>query len=100
MGPSQTSDDPSRYEARAGEKEAAAGYEADAAFRSALFGDEKQARERVAAAIKCPIVPDVQYRAALALAIAGDTIRAGSDGRSCEAFSARHTCKPGRHPHG
>jgi eukaryotic-like serine/threonine-protein kinase len=61
---------------RAEEKETAAGYEADAALREALFGDPAEAKRRTAAALGLSTGPDVQYRAALALAVVGDTVKA------------------------
>jgi eukaryotic-like serine/threonine-protein kinase len=61
---------------RAEEKETAAGYEADAAVRDALFGNEAEARQRAAAVLALSTGRDVQYGAALALALAGDAHRA------------------------
>jgi tetratricopeptide (TPR) repeat protein len=61
---------------RAEEKEAAAGYEAEAAVREALFGNAAEARKRVAAALVLATGRDVQDGAALALALAGDAARA------------------------
>ncbi len=61
---------------RAEEKETAAGYEASAALREALFGDAAEARQRVAAALGLSTGGDVQCGAALALALAGDGARA------------------------
>jgi tetratricopeptide (TPR) repeat protein/predicted Ser/Thr protein kinase len=61
---------------RAEEKETAAGYEADAAAREALFGNEAEARQRVAAVLALSTGRDVKYGAALALALAGDAHRA------------------------
>jgi eukaryotic-like serine/threonine-protein kinase len=60
----------------AGNNEAAAGYEADAALREALFGKAAEARQRVASAFGLSTGRDAQYRAALALALAGDSARA------------------------
>ena len=57
---------------RAGEKETAAGYEAEAALREALFGNATEARKRAAAALSISTGRDVQYGAALALALTGD----------------------------
>lgn len=54
---------------RVEEKETAAHYEADAALREALFGNAAEARERAAEALRLSPDPDVQYGAALALAI-------------------------------
>ena len=61
---------------RAEEKETAAGYEADAAVREALFGNEAEARQRAAAVLALSTGRDVQYGAALALALAGNAHRA------------------------
>ncbi|MFY9530819.1 MAG: serine/threonine-protein kinase [Candidatus Acidiferrales bacterium] len=60
------------------ESEAAAGFEAEAAVREALFGNAAQARHRAAAALNLSTGRDVQYGAALALAMAGDEVRARS----------------------
>jgi eukaryotic-like serine/threonine-protein kinase len=57
-------------------KEAAAGYEGDAAVREALFSNPAEARHRAAAALMLSNGRDVQYGAALALALAGDAPRA------------------------
>jgi serine/threonine protein kinase/Flp pilus assembly protein TadD len=57
-------------------KETAAGYEADAALREALVGNAAEARQRAAAALGLSSGPDVQYEAALSLALAGDAARA------------------------
>jgi eukaryotic-like serine/threonine-protein kinase len=54
------------------EKETAAGYEAEAALREALFGNNREARQRAAVALGLPNGRDVQYGAALALAFAAD----------------------------
>jgi hypothetical protein len=61
---------------RAEEKETAAGYEAEASLREALFGNAAQARQRAAAARTLSAGRDVQYGAALTLALAGDSGRA------------------------
>jgi predicted Zn-dependent protease len=61
---------------RAGEKEKAASYEADAALREALVGNVAAARQRAAAALGLSTGRDVKYGAALALALAGDAARA------------------------
>ena len=61
---------------QAGEKETAASYEAAAALREALFGDAAKARQRAVAALALSTGRDVQFGAALALAIAGDPARA------------------------
>jgi tetratricopeptide (TPR) repeat protein len=60
---------------RADEKEAAAGFEADAALREALFGNGTAAREGAKSALRLSTGPDVQYRAALALVLTGDGVR-------------------------
>ena len=51
------------------EKETAASYEASAALREALFGNPAEARQRAAAALALSTGRDVQYKAALALAL-------------------------------
>jgi DNA-binding winged helix-turn-helix (wHTH) protein/tetratricopeptide (TPR) repeat protein len=61
---------------RAGEKEVAATNEADAAVREVLFGNIVQARQRAAAALALSTGRQVQYEAALALALVGDAGRA------------------------
>jgi eukaryotic-like serine/threonine-protein kinase len=61
---------------REGEKETAAGYEAAAAVREALFGNEAEARQRAAIVLALSTGRDVQYGAALALTLAGDAHRA------------------------
>ena len=58
------------------DKEKAAGYQADAALREALFGNGEEARQQAAAALALSKGRDVQYGAALALAMAGDAPRA------------------------
>ena len=58
------------------EPELAASYEADAALREALFGNAAEARERAADALSLSNSWHVQSLAALALALAGDTVRA------------------------
>ena len=63
---------------RAEEKEAAAAYETDAALREALFGNPGAARQRVAAALRLSTGRDIQYAAALALALAADAAQAQS----------------------
>lgn len=60
---------------RAGEKETAASYEADAALREALFGNAAEAGRRAAEALSLSTGPNVKSGAALALAFAGDTAR-------------------------
>jgi tetratricopeptide (TPR) repeat protein len=58
------------------QKETAAGHEAAAALREALLGNSAEARKRAAAALKLSNGRDVQYSAALALALTGETARA------------------------
>jgi len=60
---------------RAEEKETAAGYEDEAALREALFGNAAEARQRAVTALALSAGRDVQYGAALALALAGDATR-------------------------
>ena len=57
---------------RAGEDATAASYEAAAALREALFGDPAAARRQAAAALATSKERDVQFGAALALALAGE----------------------------
>jgi Flp pilus assembly protein TadD/predicted Ser/Thr protein kinase len=59
---------------RAEEKETAAGYEAEAALREALFGNAAEARRRAAALVPS-MDRNVQYGATLALVLAGDTAK-------------------------
>jgi eukaryotic-like serine/threonine-protein kinase len=61
---------------RAEEKEAAASYEAGTALKEALVGNAGEARQRAAAALALSKGRDGQFTAALALAFAGDTVRA------------------------
>ena len=63
---------------RAQEPEVAAEREADAALREALFGNAAEARERAADALALSNSWVVQSRSALALAFAGDAVRAGA----------------------
>jgi len=60
---------------RSSAKETAAGYEADAALREALVGNSAEARQRAGAALSFSTGKTVQYGAALALALVGDTAR-------------------------
>jgi predicted Zn-dependent protease/predicted Ser/Thr protein kinase len=60
---------------RAEKKETAAGYEADAALREALFGNAPEARQQAVAALVLSMGREIQYGAGLALAIAGDADR-------------------------
>ena len=61
---------------RAEEKEVAAGHEADAALREALFGNAEEARHRATAALGLSNGRSTQFGTALALAFAGDAVRA------------------------
>jgi eukaryotic-like serine/threonine-protein kinase len=60
----------------AGKKETAANYEASAALREALFGNSAEAEQRAAGALELSTGRDVQYKAALAVALIGDAGRA------------------------
>ena len=60
---------------RAEEPELAAGYEAAAALREALFGNPAEASQRAGEALELSNSADVQSLSALALSIAGDTAR-------------------------
>ncbi len=55
-----------------GQTETAADYEASAALRESLFGDAAAARQRAAAALDLSTGRDVQYTAALSLALIGE----------------------------
>jgi eukaryotic-like serine/threonine-protein kinase len=61
---------------RSGNKELAAGYEAQAALNEAMFGNAGEARQRAAPALGLSNNSGVQSTAALALALAGDAVRA------------------------
>jgi predicted Zn-dependent protease len=61
---------------RSDEKEVAARYEAYGALWEAMFGNAREARQRAESALGLSTGRDVQYPAALALAFAGDTVRA------------------------
>ena len=61
---------------RAEKMEVAAGYQAEAAFREAVFGNPVEARLRAAKALALSNGREVEYEAALALAMAGDAPRA------------------------
>jgi serine/threonine protein kinase/tetratricopeptide (TPR) repeat protein len=61
---------------QAKEKETAAGYEAQAALREALFGNVEGARQRGAAMLKLSTGRDVQFATALALSLTGDAVQA------------------------
>jgi eukaryotic-like serine/threonine-protein kinase len=58
------------------EKETAARYETSSAMLEALLGNPVQARQRATAALDLSTGRDVQYKAALALALIGDAARA------------------------
>jgi eukaryotic-like serine/threonine-protein kinase len=60
----------------AGENETAAGYEANASLREALFGNPAQARQQATAALRLSTGRNVQFEAALVLALIGDAARA------------------------
>jgi eukaryotic-like serine/threonine-protein kinase len=57
---------------RAHEKEAAAAHEVNVALREALFGYQREARQQAASALRSSKGRNVQYSAALALALTGD----------------------------
>ncbi len=59
----------------AGERETAEAYETAVALREALFGYPADARKRATAALKISKGLDVEYQAALALALIGDSAR-------------------------
>jgi eukaryotic-like serine/threonine-protein kinase len=61
---------------RAGEKETAATYDAQAGLREALFGNSGQAGERASAALGLSNGRETQFMVALAYAIAGDATKA------------------------
>jgi hypothetical protein len=61
---------------REGQKETAASYEAEASIREALFGNAADAKQRAAEALILSAGRDVQHGTALALALAGDAVRA------------------------
>ena len=73
------------------EKEAAAGYEAQAALREALFGNVEQARQRAAAVLKLSTGRDVQFGAALAQAFAGEEAQAQKLADEMEKRFPEHT---------
>jgi eukaryotic-like serine/threonine-protein kinase len=62
---------------QAEEIEVSAEYDVEAALREALFGNAMEARQRAAAASRLSNGRDVEFGAALALALAGDAARAG-----------------------
>jgi predicted Zn-dependent protease len=61
---------------RAEEKETAATYSARSGLREALFGNAAEARQQVASALGLTTGRDVNWTGALALALAGDAVRA------------------------
>ena len=61
---------------RAEKKETAATYETEAAIREALFGKPAGAQQKAATALSLSTGRDVQFEAALALALIGDALRA------------------------
>jgi hypothetical protein len=61
---------------RSDEKEVAARYEAYGALWEAMFGNTRESRQQAEYALALSTGRDVQYPAALALAFAGDTVRA------------------------
>jgi hypothetical protein len=61
-------------------KELAASYQADAALREALFGNAVEARQPSTFALGLSNRRSLEYRAALVLALAGDTGRAQASG--------------------
>jgi len=60
----------------AGEKETAAAYQAKSALRETLFGNPAKARQEATAALELSTGRDVQFEAALVLALIGDESRA------------------------
>ena len=63
---------------QAGTPERAASYEAAGAVREAFFGNALEARQHAEAALALSKARDVEYGAALALSLAGDSTRATS----------------------
>ena len=61
---------------RVEENETAAGYEADASLREALFGNPAEALQRAEAALALSTARDVVFAAALALALSSELARA------------------------
>jgi eukaryotic-like serine/threonine-protein kinase len=76
---------------RAEEPELAAGYEAAAAFREALFGNAAEARERAGEALDLSNSADVESLSALALSIAGDAGRANTLADDLDKRFPEHT---------
>jgi eukaryotic-like serine/threonine-protein kinase len=71
----ELSDQATRSAEQANEKEMAAGCEAAAALREALFGNPAEARTHAAQTVALSHGKDAQFMAALALAIVGDAAR-------------------------
>jgi len=69
---------------RNGKRETAALWEAGAAVREGLFGNASEAKKRAAAALELSKNREVEYGAALALALSGEPTRAGSLARDLE----------------
>ncbi|HYL83443.1 MAG TPA: winged helix-turn-helix domain-containing protein [Candidatus Angelobacter sp.] len=84
---------------KADRRESEALYESDATVREALFGNVSTARQRAENALKLSRSRDVQYRAAFALALSGDSSRSQTladdlSGRFPEDTIARFTYLP------
>jgi eukaryotic-like serine/threonine-protein kinase len=73
------------------EKKTAASYEAGAALRLALFGNSSEGRQRTMAALALSPGPDVQYGAALALALTGDAAQAAAVADGLAKRFPKHT---------
>ncbi len=76
---------------RAEGKDRAAGYEADAALREALFGHAKQARQRAKVALELSKEPVVEFVAGFALAVAHDTSGAMAVANDMDGRFPEHT---------
>jgi predicted Zn-dependent protease len=76
---------------RSDEKEAAAMYAAYGALWEAMFGNTRESRHLAESALGLSTARDVQYRAALALASAGDTARAKTLGDDLDKRFAEDT---------
>ena len=61
---------------RADEKETAANYEAEAAWREALVGNMSQAKQQAQAALALSTGRDVEAMSAIALGLSGDAVQA------------------------
>ena len=80
-------------EAQEGEQEERAGlWEVGAAVREALFGNTRQAKERANAALALSRDREVQYGAAVALAISGDTSQAQTLADELERRFSKDSC--------